>query len=938
MPVPVAPWLDVTVVPAPVGSTPPPGDDENTEVFDRSVPEDLDEPTELTAPPASPEPIAPPEPSEPTEVTAPIAPPAPAVPSAGPLLAALVPPPAGRTRVVIANPADGGVVYWIAKLYGFAALVIVAAFASTAFGVYSYFSLNAPTVPDFARYAQTAPSVTRMYAADGTLMGEFARERRSVVPFERMPKRLVDAFLAVEDHEFFEHRGIYFKGILRAVWRNLTSGDFAQGGSTITQQVCKQFLGAEKSLARKGFEAVCARRLEARYSKRAILSVYLNHIYLGAGAWGVSAAAQTYFKKRLDQLTLAESALIAGLAKAPTKYSPADQTAKQLKRAVERRNVVLDKMAGYGLATADEVAQGKLEPITLQMSREVFPKAMPYYADYVKTYVGKKYGESALSGAGLRIETAAEPTWEAAAYENVDYSTHHQDKRQGWRGPEWRVEGAARDMFVERQRKLYGTGPLEPKRRYLAVVDKVTSGNAELRIGDRRLQLPLQNMKWAARWEAGNAENDAEIGSATAALKPGYVVWVSREIRTVGRYRKWVMTDPVKKNPEWAPADDQHEWDAAHPDIVKLEQVPYPQEVVFTADHHSGHVVAMVGGDDYDRSVYNRATHPDACRSPGSSYKPIYYSLGFQEGYGFDTVLHDVPITIKDPDTGEEWSPNNLGGTLDFAVTLEYALVFSKNIPSVDLFQRLGAHNVEAWARRLGFTTKIFADDALALGASCTYLHEMTRAYSVFARNGAWWPRPAGKEKDLVYVRRIVDRDGNTIDDNTLAADPQLTPAARLERIAALAGIEAPQAIPPRAAFLMTKLLAEEVRYGFTTTLRGTGLNAAGKTGTSSDTHDTTFIAFTPQFTTLVWMGDDKNKRAIGRTDAAYITVVPVWARYMYETAKNFPNPTIPWAVPPGVKKEDRGDHSKGTRGPQMDLIYKGPTKQGAADDDKPPV
>jgi penicillin-binding protein 1A len=838
-----------------------------------------------------------------------------------------------RLRVVIANRADGGLLYWIGKLYGFAALVILASLAMTALCIYGYFSINAPAVPDLARYAKIAPGVTRMYAADGTLMGEFAKERREVVPFERVPQQLVDAFLAVEDHEFFEHKGLYFKGILRAAWRNIASGDFEQGGSTITQQVAKQFLGNEKSLGRKGKEAVMARRLEAKYSKKAILAVYLNHIYLGAGAWGVGAAAETYFQKKLDQLTLAECALIAGLAKAPTKYSPVNQG----KLAIERRNVVLDKMLGYKLAEPDAVAKAKQEPITLKVQREEFPKGMPYYSDYVKSYVSKKYGEATLRGAGLRIETAAEPTWEAAAYANAEYSAYNQDKRQGWRGPEWRVEGAARDMVIARQKQLYGaTGTLQPEKRYLAVVDKVQGDGAEVLIGERRLQLPLRNMKWAAKWEPGNAENDFEIGSATAALKPGYVVWVSREIRTFGKYRRWTLTDPVKKNPQWLSPDDQREWDAKNTEVVKLEQPPHPQVALFTGDHRNAHVVAMVGGYDYDRSVYNRVTHPKACRQPASTYKPIYYSLGFQEGFGFDTVLKDVPITIVDPETGEEWSPNNLGDTMDHAVTLEYALVFSKNIPSIDLFQRLTAPKVEAWARKLGFTTKIFADDALALGASCTYIHEMARAYSLFARNGAWWPRPPGKEKDWVYVRRIVDRDGSTVEDNTLADDPQLATADRFDRVAALSGIAVQQAIPARAGFLMSKLLNLEVVHGFTAMIRAYGLNAGGKTGTSSDTNDTTFIAYTSQFTTVAWMGDDKRERALGRTDAAYITMVPLWARYMNEAARNFPNPPFPWAIPPGVSKDDRGDYTKGTKGPRMDLIYKGPTKKKADDTDEP--
>jgi penicillin-binding protein 1A len=232
-----------------------------------------------------------------------------------------------RRRVAIANRADGGIVYWVGKLYGFAALVVVAAAALLAFFLYSYFSVRTDDVGpgskhDLSAYAGHVPAVSRIYAADGTLLGEFAREWREFVPYEQIPKQLVDAFLAVEDHDYFNHRGLYFKGIARALWTNITAGDFAQGGSTITQQVAKQFLGAEKSLSRKAKEAILARRLEATYSKRAILAVYLNHIYLGAGAWGVAAAARRYFQKDLKDLTLDECALIAGLAKAPTAYSP----------------------------------------------------------------------------------------------------------------------------------------------------------------------------------------------------------------------------------------------------------------------------------------------------------------------------------------------------------------------------------------------------------------------------------------------------------------------------------------------------------------------------------------------------------------------------------------------------------------------------------------
>jgi penicillin-binding protein 1A len=838
-----------------------------------------------------------------------------------------------RARVDVANRADGGTVYWVAKLYGFAALVTVIVVGLVGVILYGYFSertdeVGPGTRHDLAAYAHHVPSVSHIYAADGTLLGEFAAEWREFVPYEKIPQQMVDAFLAVEDHDYFNHRGIYFKGIARAIWKNVTAGDFAQGGSTITQQVAKQFLGSEKSLSRKAKEAILARRLEATYSKRAILAVYLNQIYLGGGAWGVAAAARRYFQKDLEHLTLAESALIAGLAKAPTAYSPM----RSIEAATTRRNIVLDKMAQYGYASKADVEKAKVEPITLNVYKDVFPDRMPYYAEQIRRYMSERY---ALSSEGLRVETAAEPTWEAAAYANADYGAHNQDKRQGWRGPEWRIDGAARETFIARQRELYGKGPLQPGKRYLAVVDKVTSEGADVIIGDKKLKLPLRNMSWAAKWEAGNAENDHTIDSATQALKAGYVIWVSRETRSVGKYREYHIPD--QHNPAWVYTDKQDDWDASHTDIVKLEQVPHPQTTIFTADHHNAYVVAMVGGYDYDRSVFNRAVQ--ACRQPGSTYKPIYYSLGLDQGYGFDTILNDVPVKIIDPDTGEEWTPTNLEGTQDGNVSLEYALVFSKNIPSVDLFKRLGAKNVENWARRLGFSTKIFADDALALGASCSKLDEMARAFTVFARNGKWWPRPEGKEKDWVFVRRILTRDGNVIEDNTLADDPQLATSDRFDRIHALAGIEAPQAIPARSAWLMSKLLASEVEYGFANVLRATGIPAAGKTGTSSATHDTTFIAYTSKFTTLVWMGDDKKQRALGKFDAAYMTVVPLWSRYMYEASKGYPQVKIPWENPPGVNPKDRGDHSKGEKGPQMDLIWH-PAKQELSKDadNRPPV
>ncbi len=812
-----------------------------------------------------------------------------------------------RKRVAIANRADGGLVFWMARLYAFAILCGVAISAMASLWVYRYFSITTPPAPDLRYYVASAPAVTRIYAADGTKLGEFAKEWRELVPFEEIPQPLIDAVIAIEDHDFWKHGGLYYKGIARAAWANLTAGDFAQGGSTITQQVAKQFLVSDKSLARKAREAIMARRLEARYSKKAILSLYLNQIYLGAGAYGVAAAARRYFQKDLDQLTLAEMALIAGLPKAPSAFSPITRP----ERALERRDLVLDAMVRWGKLSAEAAATAKQEPLQLKVYKEVFPDREPYFAEHARRYVKNTYGEDALMAGGLRVETTAEPSFEAGAYDNVDYGTRKQDKRQGWRGPEWFVDGTAKDTFIARQRERYGVGPLEPGRRYLAVVDDAGCDTAHVIIGDRRLELPSRNLRWAATWSATNSENDREISCASRAIKRGDVVWVSREIRTHGRYREFFLPDKV--NPAWRPADDQHDWDDKHPDVVQLDQVPHPQGALFTADHRTGYVMAMVGGYDYARSELNRTVQ--SCRQPGSTYKPIYYSAALDLGFGFDSMFYDRPVELVNEATGAAWNVENLGGTIDNDVSLEYALVFSKNIPSVAIFGEVGAKAVEAWARRLGFTSEIIADRALALGASCTYLDELTRAFAIFARNGAW--------VDWSFIRRIVDRRGNTVEDHTVASDPMLTAGERLDRLAATAGDRPKLAIPARTAYLTSKLLAQEVRFGFAKTLRATQLEAAGKTGTSSATMDTAFVAYTAHQITTAWLGDDKRERELGKQDAAYMTVVPLWARYMNEVAGGYPNLEIPWVVPAGVDPKDRGDHTRGRKGGQMSLVYR---------------
>jgi penicillin-binding protein 1A len=395
-------------------------------------------------------------------------------------------------------------------------------------------------------------------------------------------------------------------------------------------------------------------------------------------------------------------------------------------------------------------------------------------------------------------------------------------------------------------------------------------------------------------------------------IRAGDVVWVQVDTVNDQEFKVWFLSKGV--NPHWQPVPPEERLAKKIADAqgkVVLDQVPHPQGAIFTGDHETGYVVAMVGGTDFDRSVYNRAYQ--SCRQPGSTYKPIYYSAAFTRGYGYDTQLNDIPRAEVDPVTGEIWTPENFQGTVDNKVSLEYAMVFSKNVASVDVFKKVGADEVEAWARRLGFTTEIIADKALALGASCTKLHELTGAFAVFARNG--------RAIDWKWVRRVFDREGNLLEDNTVYYDPMLSPGDRLDRLSQRAGTAVPQAIPARAAYLTSKLLRQTIKSGFSGIVRKTGIISAGKTGTSSATMDNTFVSYTSRWITTVWLGDDLRVRPLGVDDAAYMTVEPMWARYMNEAAAGHPNLEIPWNIPDGVTESDRGDHSKGKR-LNMPLIY----------------
>ncbi len=790
-----------------------------------------------------------------------------------------------RPRVRVANPSDGGVAYWAVRYYAFAfAMLLVAALFSVG-ALFGYVAASLPRLPDLSTYAADAPGLTTVVAQEGTILAEFATERREVVPLSMIPKPLQLAFLSAEDRRFYTHAGYDLRGLVRATITNLRTGELQQGGSTITQQIAKAYLSSEKSFTRKLRELIFARRLENRYGKDQILALYLNHIFLGNGAFGVQSAARRYFDKDVGELDVGEMALIAGMARAPSRYSPL----VDMQAAIERRGVVLDDMVENGVLEREEANRWKAAPIALRPRRDYFHEIAPYSTEHVRRELLKKLGQKGLYEGGYRVETSIVPFVEVAAQENADFLSRKLDKRQGWRGPEARLDERAATEFRRRAQKLYGDGPLEEGRLYLGLVESVSAEVAQIRVGGKTYPLPLERMLWAARYSASDATNDKQIERVGEALKKLDVVWVRWAHRSrLGRFRDYVYDEAGE--PQWLP---EQQTKPPRTIELELEQTPKVQSALYTYDHRSGYIVGMAGGNDFDLSEFNRVTQ--ACRQPGSAYKPIYYSLALDRGYAFDTLWPDRPKAEIDPVTGEKWTPANIDGTYGQLVSLERALVWSKNPPSVEVFRIVGSEDTEAWAKKLGIASPLVTSpkcktqfcSALALGASCLHVNEITDAFSVFARGGY--------AKKVVAIRRIVDRRGQTIEDNRVWDDAWMTAEDRLSRIASQAGVVEQPVIDPRTAWLTSKLLREIVTLGHSGPIRATKIIAAGKTGTSSRTSDVWFIGYTSRWMTTAWVGDDKYDRQLGFKDASFTLSVPLWARYMAEVNGEQPLVEIPW-------------------------------------------
>jgi penicillin-binding protein 1A len=803
----------------------------------------------------------------------------------------------------VLNPARAGLFGWLLRYYVFALACVIVAGVVVGHRAYRSYAAELPDLGQVEQYDSIAPGVTRIYAADGSVLAELAREHRSYAAIDAVPRDLIHAFLAAEDRRFFTHNGLDWRGLGRAIRANLRSGTVVQGGSTITQQVAKGFLSDERTLDRKLREALLSLRIESRLGKRRILEIYLNKIFLGHGAYGVAAAASRYFGKDLDELSLAECALIAGLARAPSRYSPVTSPDK----ALARRRVVLQDMVEAGYITDEQKEAAAAEPLRLVTPTDVFRLRAPFYAEHVRREIAERFGEAAMLQDGLQIETPAQLDLGVMAHAAIDTAVRKIDRRQGWRGPVAHLaDETTRTAFHERAVAEYGADGLtkDPLRWRLGRVTAADARKARILVGDVEALLPLKRMTWAARYDRNATLNDATITKVNEAIEVGDVIWVrpaqKRRIGVVEETEdshdppKGESTEglePAKPKVVEPPSPPEFDTETGL-QVLELGQTPRVEAALYTMNLDSGYVDAMEGGVDYDRSQFNRTTQ--ACRQPGSVFKAIYYSLALDgDQWRMDSVLEDKPYV---PEPGEVWNPQNLGQTLDGEVLLRTALIRSLNLPSIRLFQSLGAENVVAWARRLGFTTELIADRALSLGASCVHIDELSRAFAIFARGGSW--------VDPVYVRRVINKRGEVLLDQRSPMDPDVDVAGRLDRMGSLALKGPRQVIDERSAYLITRLLREVVTAGIGARAGRIGVPVGGKTGTASkDTNvtDTWFVGLTSREVTAAWMGDDNYERSLGEEDASYTTAVPMWQDYMAQVVAGVPHDALPRSRPPGL-------------------------------------
>jgi penicillin-binding protein 1A len=720
-----------------------------------------------------------------------------------------------------------------------------------AWGVYLYFTHDLPRVDSLKDY--TPPIISTAYSDAGEPIGEFFTEKRVVVPIEEIPRFVLHAFLSAEDARFFQHEGLDYPAIVRAFLKNIQAGEIVQGGSTITQQVARSLLlSSARKWSRKIREAILANRMEKSLSKEEILYLYLNQIYLGHGAYGVEAASQNYFGKHVKDLNLAEAAMIAGLPQAPSRNSPYNHP----RMAKLRQAYVLDQMVENDYITREEAEEALKTILEIHPRRSKFLEVAPYFTEHIRRYVEEKYGRDMLYKGGLQIFTALDVGMQKAAQQAVHRGLKELDKRQGYRGPIRHLEPEEVESFCKEVQQSLDQSPLTEGEEVVGVVAEISDREKAVlvKVGERMGRIELEDMKWARKPDPEVPYYQARVDNPRDLLQVGDVI----KVKVKGSSGKTLA--------------------------LSLEQDPLAHAALLSIDLKTGYVKAMVGGRDFQESQFNRAVQ--ARRQAGSAFKPIIYASAIDGEYTAATVIIDSPIIYDGTKDYGSWKPRNYEEKFYGPTTLRKALAKSRNVITVKIVQDIGIPYVTQYAHQLGIESPLNEDLSMALGSSSVSLLELTRAYSVFANQG--------HRVEPIFIKKIADKDGNTLEENLSPA--QRTSTQQGDDLRAKAdGNSVEQVISPETAYIITNLLEGVIRNGTGWRAKALGRPAAGKTGTTDDYSDAWFMGYTPDLITGVWVGFDQEE-PLGKDETGSRAACPIWLDYMKtvlegKPIKHFPVP-----------------------------------------------
>ena len=708
------------------------------------------------------------------------------------------------------------------KIYNKVLKLIFSILITGAFLIFSAFWYFSHDLPDFKKLSDYEPSVlSRVYDENGQLIAEYALEKRLFIPYDSIPNKVINSFLSAEDKNFFEHPGVDARGVTRAFLRNIRNilqNKRLEGASTITQQVAKNFLLTnEVSLKRKIKEAILAFRIEKAYSKKRILELYLNEIYLGQGSYGVASASLEYFNKSVKELNYNESALLAALPKAPSKYNPY----KSVSLAKIRRDLVLKNLKENGYISSDQYNEFTKEKIKLKKRKISLIKEARSYTEEVRRIVNNDYGFKKLYSEGLSISTPLSGKYQIAALNALRFGIESYDKRRGWRGP---ITNIYRNKDWKNTIKKINLD--ETLKWELAQVLEVNNYESNIKLIEKnnKEKIIFKDLKWT------RTKNFNEL------LEVGDIIFVK------------------KNNNNWV-----------------LKQMPLVNGSIVVINPHNGKVKALVGGYSFVSSEFNRATQ--AKRQPGSAFKPIVYAAALESGFLPNSIVLDAPFVSEQGEGLKNWKPENYGKKFYGPSTLRKGIEKSRNLMTVRVAQDIGFEKISSISKELGVYEKVPELLSVSLGSNETTLLKLTNAYCTFI-NG-------GKKIRPILINRIQDRRGKTIfnSEKRVCQDCQLVNNDDKKFVPKILNNNK-QIVSKETAFQITSMLEGVVKRGTGKKLRDLNVPLAGKTGTTNKNFDAWFIGSTSNLTIGVYIGYDE-PRSLGKYETGAKAALPIFKKFI---------------------------------------------------------